>query len=161
MRGARPSMRARRPEQQTRVVHYIVTAAVCSGQQRIFPVFFLALSTTLPPPILHLPPLHQTFRPLSSSFRRIFILRRFPLLSPYFWKTPPAVSCCRRAIKDNRNISGFFVFRAVVRRFRVGATQPCVSSDNITQFRNTCGATIAQCVCAPMNNILFYFVSYI
>lgn len=56
---------------------------------------------------LHLPPPHQTFRPLSSSFRRIFILRRFPFLSPYFGKMPPAVSCCRRAIKDNRNISVF------------------------------------------------------
>jgi len=34
----------------------------------------------------------------------------------------------------------FSSFRAVVRRFRVGAIQPCVSGDNITQFRYTCGA---------------------
>jgi len=59
-------------------------------------------------------PPHQTFRPLASSFRRIFILRWFPLLSLlYFVKTPPAVSCCRRAIKDNRNISVFFPFSAL------------------------------------------------
>jgi len=46
-------MRACRPEQQTRVVHYVV-AAVCSGQQRIFLVFFLALSTTpLPSRVLY------------------------------------------------------------------------------------------------------------
>jgi hypothetical protein len=73
-----------------------------------FSRIFLALSTTLQSATLYLPPLHQTFRPLSSSFRCIFILLHwFPLLSPYFRKILPAVSCCRRAIKDNRNISIF------------------------------------------------------
>jgi len=67
--GARSSMRARWPEQQTCVVHYVVAAAVvCSGQQRIFLVFF---SPFLPPyHPLHYTSLHHTrhFDPCRRPF---------------------------------------------------------------------------------------------
>lgn len=54
----------------------------------------------------------------------------------------------------------FSVFRAVVRRFWVGATQPCLGRQHNSIPVYVRRATIAQCVFAPMNNILSYFVSH-
>jgi len=130
-----------------------------------FSYFF---SPSLPPHcppecyITPLPPPHQTFRPLSSSFRRIFILRRFPFLqSLYFGKTPPVVSCCRRAIKDNRNISVFFLFPRCRETFSSGRNPTvCLGRQHNSIPLYVRRATIAQCVFVPMNNILSYFVSH-
>lgn len=122
-------------------------------------------------------PFLLTYYPLHYTLHRIrnVVLCHYPFVvflsfsiglrlfvSPYFRKTSPAVSCCRRVIKVNRNISVFFfIFLTAVRRFRVGSTQPRVSGD-ITQFRYTCAEMIAQCVYVPtpMNNILYsyYFI---